>query len=220
MSNVTAESNQDGRFLPLVEEGLELSGVPDRSGLAGRLARYCAMVRRFRRAAGLTAERDDRLMTLKMAIEPLLALPFLPALPNTLLDVGSGAGSPGIALAAARDGLEVTMLEPDRRKSVFINEAIRTLRLPNAMVQRIRLEELLRDPHAGEVWPVVVSRAAMKPAKMTNVVGKTMPGTSRLILFLSGDGVREAGSGPYFRLKDQAALPWRPTSFVALLERI
>jgi len=133
-------------------------------GLSARLACYCAMVRRFRRAAGLTAERDDRRMTLKMAIEPLLALRFLTATPQTLLDVG-------------------------------------------------------RDPAKAESWPVVVSRAAMKPAKMTAVVGKSMPGTSRLILFLSSDGAKEAGSGPHFRLKEQVSLPWRPSSLVALFER-
>ncbi len=207
-------------FLPLVEEGLALAGVQDSGDLAGRLAGYCAMVRRFRRAAGLTAERDDRMMTLKMAIEPLLALSFLPpSAEHPLLDVGSGAGSPGIALAAARPGLEVSMLEPDRRKSVFIGEAIRSLELPNARVLRLRLEDHLRDSEAGGAWPAVVSRAAMKPAKITDLVGKNMSGTRQLILFLSGDGVREAGAGPYFRLKDQVALPWRPASLVALFER-
>ncbi len=208
------------QFLPLVEEGLALAGLPHSQELAGRLASYCAMVRRFRRAAGLTAERDDRLMTLKMAIEPLLALRFL-QLPagQPLLDVGSGAGAPGIALAAAREGLEVSMLEPDRRKSVFIGEAIRALELPNARVERLRLEEMLRDPANAEAWPTVVSRAAMKPAKITEVVGKSMPGTDRLVLFLSADGVREAGSGSHFRLKEEVSLPWRPASRVARFER-
>lgn len=213
-------SEQDHRFLPLVAEGLGLAGIADIHGLAARLARYCAMVRRFRRAAGLTAERDDRLMTLKMAIEPLLALQYLPGAPQTVLDVGSGAGSPGIALAAANQELDVTMLEPDRRKSVFIGEVIRSLELSNAHILRLRLEELLRDPAAGEAWPLVISRAAMKPAKMTEVVGKTMPGTGQLILFLSGDGVTEAASGPWFKLKESSPLPWRPASRVALFRRL
>ncbi len=131
-SRMTAVTIRTAAFFPWWRRDWTLAGVSDREGLAGRLAGYCAMVRRFRRAAGLTAERDDRLMTLKMAIEPLLALRFLSATPRTLLDVGSGAGSPGIALAAANPVLDVTMLEPDRRKSVFIGEAIRTLELPNA----------------------------------------------------------------------------------------
>jgi len=215
--NGTAE--QEARFLVLVQEGLDLAGVADEDGLAGKLARYCAMVRRFRRAAGLTAERDDRKMTLKMAIEPLLALRFLPETPAPVLDVGSGAGSPGIGLAAARESLRVTMLEPDRRKSVFIGEAVRALGLVNATVERLRLEDLLREPAEREAWPTVVSRAAMKPAAITGLVGSTMPGTRELVLFLSGDGVEEAGLGPWFRLADQCPLPWRRSSRVALFRR-
>lgn len=206
-------------FEELAAEGLKLAGVPDRDGLSARLAAYCAMVRRFRRAAGLTAERDDRRMTLKMAIEPLLALPFMPGEAATVLDVGSGAGSPGIALAAARENLDLTLLEPDRRKSVFIGEAVRSLGLPNARADRRRLEELLRDPGAGTAWPVVVSRAAMKPPKITEAVGRSMPGTARLVLFLSADGAKEAAAGPWFRLADQTPLPWRSSSVVALFER-
>jgi 16S rRNA (guanine527-N7)-methyltransferase len=208
---------QEARFGELVAEGLDLAGVADEAGLSGRLARYCAMVRRFRRAAGLTAEKDDRRMTRKMAIEPLLALDFLPEGP--VLDVGSGAGSPGISLAAARSDLRVTMLEPDRRKSVFIGEAVRALALDNAVVERLRLEDLLRHPANREAWPTVASRAAMKPAAITRLVGESMPGTERLVLFLSTEGVEEAGSGPFFRLDDQRPLPWRPSSRVALFLR-
>jgi 16S rRNA (guanine527-N7)-methyltransferase len=207
-------------FEKLAAEGLAMTGVPDRGELAARLAGYCAMVRRFRRAAGLTAERDDRRMTLKMAIEPLLALPFMPPGPQAVLDVGSGAGSPGIALAAARADLDLTLLEPDRRKSVFIGEAVRSLGLPNARADRRRLEELLRAPDAGGAWPTVVSRAAMKPPKITEVVGRSMPGTVRLVLFLSADGAEEAAAGPWFELADRRPLPWRASSVVALFERV
>lgn len=207
-------------FEELAAEGLELAGVPDPGGLAARLAAYCAMVRRFRRAAGLTAERNDRRMTLKMAIEPLLALPFLSPGPRAVLDVGSGAGSPGIALAAAREDLDLTLLEPDRRKSVFIGEVVRRLGLPNARADRRRLEALLRDPGAGSDWPTVVSRAAMKPPKITEIVGRSMPGTARLVLFLSAEGAEEAAAGPWFRLAARTPLPWRASSVVALFERV
>ncbi len=211
--------DQEGRFLALVGEGLTKAGLPGDRRLAGQLASYCAMVRRFRRAAGLTAERDERKMTLKMAIEPLLARDFLPDEPGTLLDIGSGAGSPGIALAAACRHLEVIMLEPDRRKSVFIGEVIRALSLENATVERIRLEEMVRMADKSQSWPLIISRAAMKPAKIAEVVGKTMPKTSKMILFLSDDGVKEAGSGPHFRLAEEVSLPWRQSSRVALFHR-
>jgi 16S rRNA (guanine527-N7)-methyltransferase len=58
-----------------------------------------------------------------------------------LVDIGSGAGLPGIVLAMLRPGLHVILLEPLLRRSVFLEECVATLGLPNATVVRSRAEE-------------------------------------------------------------------------------
>jgi 16S rRNA (guanine527-N7)-methyltransferase len=58
-----------------------------------------------------------------------------------LVDIGSGAGLPGIVLAMLRPGLRVVLLEPLLRRSVFLEECVGTLGLPNVMVVRSRAEE-------------------------------------------------------------------------------
>ena len=58
-----------------------------------------------------------------------------------LVDIGSGAGLPGIVLAMLRPSLQVILLEPLLRRSVFLEECVRELDLPNATVIRARAEE-------------------------------------------------------------------------------
>jgi 16S rRNA (guanine527-N7)-methyltransferase len=58
-----------------------------------------------------------------------------------LVDIGSGAGLPGIVLAMLRPSLEVILLEPLLRRSVFLEECVAELKLSNATVLRARAEE-------------------------------------------------------------------------------
>jgi 16S rRNA (guanine527-N7)-methyltransferase len=58
-----------------------------------------------------------------------------------LVDIGSGAGLPGIVLAMLRPSLHVVLLEPLLRRAVFLQECVSALELPNATVVRARAEE-------------------------------------------------------------------------------
>lgn len=59
-----------------------------------------------------------------------------------LVDIGSGAGLPGVVLAIVRPDLRVTLLEPLLRRTVFLQECVDTLKLPNVEVLRGRAEEI------------------------------------------------------------------------------
>src|SRR4051812_18270942 len=72
-----------------------------------------------------------------------------------VLDVGSGAGLPGIVLAIRRPDLQVVLVEPLLRRATFLTEAVEELGLANVSVRRARAEDL-----AGVISaPVVVARA-------------------------------------------------------------
>lgn len=59
-----------------------------------------------------------------------------------IADVGSGAGLPGLALAIAREDLEVILIEPLERRTVWLNEVVRDLRLENVTILRARAEQV------------------------------------------------------------------------------
>lgn len=73
----------------------------------------------------------------------------------SLLDVGSGAGLPGLVLAIARPDLTVTLLEPLERRSVFLSEVVESLGLSSVTVLRGRAEDVVRDTSAQ----IVTARA-------------------------------------------------------------
>lgn len=69
--------------------------------------------------------------------EPLAASPWLPV-SGTALDIGSGGGSPALPFAIVKPALSWTLLEPRRRKRLFLEEAVRELRLSNVRVSEER----------------------------------------------------------------------------------
>jgi 16S rRNA (guanine527-N7)-methyltransferase len=77
----------------------------------------------------------------------------------TVVDVGSGAGLPGIVLAVARPDLRVTLVEPLARRTAFLSEAVSILCLTNTTVLRARAEEC-----GGKLAPAdVVTARAVAP---------------------------------------------------------
>ena len=78
---------------------------------------------------------------------------------RTLVDVGSGAGLPGIPLKIARPEIQVTLIESDQAKAAFLVHACATLRLENVEVVARRAEEAGRDPRLREKFDVAVARA-------------------------------------------------------------
>jgi len=99
-------------------------------------------------------EAIDRLL-----IEPVTAARYIPENARTLLDAGSGGGSPAIPLKLASPHLHVRMVEVKTRKAVFLREAVRTLGIRDAEVETSRFEELLPRAELHEALDLVSVRA-------------------------------------------------------------
>ncbi|MCW2776344.1 MAG: rRNA methyltransferase [Frankiales bacterium] len=87
---------------------------------------------------------------------------------QTVLDLGSGAGLPGLVLAAARPDVTVVLCEPLLRRATFLTEAVQTLGLTGVVVRRARAEEL-----AGKVLVDVVTARAVAP--LDKLAGWALP---------------------------------------------
>ena len=128
----------------------------DPARLRAPLLAYRDELVRWNGAYNLTAVRDPAQMVSRHLLDSLVLLPALHDIPVTrLLDVGSGAGLPGIPLAIARPDWHVTLLDSNGKKARFLRHAVRMLGLDNAEVVECRVE----DHAAGSPYDAIVSRA-------------------------------------------------------------
>lgn len=118
-----------------------------------RLIDYLALIRKWNRIYNLTAVREPRQMVSHHLLDSLVILPHVEA--HTLLDVGSGAGLPGIPLALALPLARVTLLDANHKKATFLRQAAIDLRLDNVEVVCERIEAW----RPREKFELVVSRA-------------------------------------------------------------
>jgi 16S rRNA (guanine527-N7)-methyltransferase len=108
----------------------------------------------------LTAIVDEKEAAIKHFIDSLTCLKVIPLKKGTrLLDVGAGAGFPGIPLLICCPGLKITMIEAAAKKVNFLKQAIKDLRLENIEAVHARAEDFGRDKNHREKYDVVVSRA-------------------------------------------------------------
>lgn len=150
--------------------GLDLSPVQQ-----ARLLQYVALLQKWNRVYNLTAIRDESKLVSHHLLDSLAVVPHL--LGPRVLDVGTGAGLPGIAIAVARPDLEVVMLDSNHKKLAFVTQAIGELGLPNASVERTRVEEW--RPAAG--FHTVISRAFAELPDFARLAGHLIAPGGRLI---------------------------------------
>lgn len=120
------------------------------------LLRYVAELLKWNAAYNLTAVRDPAEMVARHLLDSLAVLAPIAALGITrLIDVGSGAGLPGLVLAVARPDWEIDVLDSNGKKARFLRHAVRTLGLRNVAVIEARAEQHRPErPYIG-----VLSRA-------------------------------------------------------------
>ena len=128
-----------------------------------QLIDYLLLLARWNKLVNLTAVRDIKEMVGRHLLDSLSTLDLLTsvlsgAASKRLLDVGSGAGLPGIPLAISVPQFEVTMLDSASRKTRFIRQAIAELSLENASVVTERVQNADLTP-----FPCVVARAFSTP---------------------------------------------------------
>lgn len=135
-------------------EGLTAMGIALDPAAQSRLIAFIHLLEKWNRVHNLTAVREPERMVELHLLDSLSVLPHI-VHARTLLDVGAGAGLPGIPLAIARPELAVTLLDASHKKATFLRQAKAELALANVEVACERVEKW----HPAMLFDVVVSRA-------------------------------------------------------------
>lgn len=125
-----------------IRAALHPFGVPVDSALAEAIRRYLALLLLWNRKINLTSITDPGEILTRHFGESMFAAHAVPITTGALVDVGSGGGFPGLALKLVRPALSVRLIEPVRKKAVFLAEAARALNLTSIEVLTKRTDEL------------------------------------------------------------------------------
>ena len=189
----------DSRDL-LVRGGAQLGLAMDVAGVE-RLLVYLAELMKWSRRVNLIARDTPEAQVVETHfLDSLTLLPFLDGAGEVhLLDVGSGAGFPGLALACVRPDARFTLCEPRQKRVSFLRHVVRTLGLANVEVVAERVEAHLAD------WPGrfthITSRAVAEPAAFLPLVRPLVTPATRVLLMLARAeglaGIDRLVSGPW-----------------------
>lgn len=123
-----------------LRQGLDALGLELPATAVDRLLAYRDLLLKWNRTYNLTALKDPEQMLVQHLLDSLAILPWVAG--PELLDVGSGAGLPGIPLAIARPDLRVTLVDAVQKKAAFQRQAAIELGLANVEARHARVEAL------------------------------------------------------------------------------
>jgi 16S rRNA (guanine527-N7)-methyltransferase len=167
---------------PLIEAGLvAIPALSPPAGAGASLVHYLELIAKWNKVYNLTAIQDPDRMVVEHALDSVSIAPLLR--PRRILDVGSGAGLPGIPLAVVRPQWHLTLLDSSQKRCAFLRQATIELTIQNVEIACARVEQF--QPAAP--FDTIVSRAFAETAHFALCASG----------FLSDDGVMIAMKGVY-----------------------
>jgi 16S rRNA (guanine527-N7)-methyltransferase len=144
----------------LLREGAAEVGAPLEEEQAEKLLLYLEKIREWNEVMNLTSTSEPRELILKHLVDSLSCVPFLPLTSGVhLIDVGSGAGFPGLVLKIYRPDVRLSLLESSRKRCSFLEYLVARLNLGKTELLRGRAEAYGQEVQHREQYRVAVSRA-------------------------------------------------------------
>ncbi len=143
-------------LLPQIMQGLQALNYPfaaTEKTLAELIERYLLLIDKWNKVHNLTAIRHPQDMLYQHVMDSLAVLPYIDG--PQVIDVGSGAGLPGIPIALARPDWQVTLVESNQKKAAFMQQVKIELALQNINVAAKRVEEI----SAPKKVNIIITRA-------------------------------------------------------------
>lgn len=180
---------------------------------------YIGLMAKYNRSLNLTSlpidppstEAIDRLL-----VEPTIAGRLISPSETSMVDIGSGGGSPAIPLKIAAPWIELVMVEVKARKAAFLRDVVRQLGLSGTSVANERVEDYASRPSRAGSADVVSIRAVRADADLWQVVSLLLKPQGR-VLWFGGHADSNAYELWSLKLVSSESLPGAAT--LAVLER-
>lgn len=168
--------------------------------------KYLDMLIKWNRSQRLVGSADPGWIVQHLFLDSLLFLRILPPEARRILDLGSGAGLPGIPLKIVRNDADLTLLESRRKRASFLSTVVRELKLRDIRVMNARLEDVATEL-AGQ-FDAVVMRCTGKFGDLAAPAAQLL-GPSGLIVASGPPGESTLPLGEWINVRIDRASPPR-----------
>jgi 16S rRNA (guanine527-N7)-methyltransferase len=165
----------------LIVDGCRILNIPLNNEAAEKMIHHMDLIRSWGTRINLTAVTEPREMAILHFLDSLTVFKVIPLGSRLrILDIGSGAGFPGLVLQTADETLQVTLLDRDPKKTVFLKHAARALNLTRIGFINQRLDNLLDNPSDWS-FDCIVSRGFSSNVAVLDRLHLLLPQTGFLI---------------------------------------
>lgn len=162
----------------IIVEGAKQLGITVTDDAISKMLRHMRLIKEWNRRVNLTAVTDFSEMAVLHFLDSLTVFKVLPRRDLRMLDVGTGAGFPGLVLRALNASLRLTLLDRDIKKIVFLKHTARELDLPGIDFLNMRVENLF---DRQLTFDLVISRAFASDLSVLDNFHKLLPDVGYMI---------------------------------------
>ena len=166
----------------IIQQGAEDLGCHLSPSQVRAFYRHMRELRRWNRTINLTAITRPEEIAIKHFLDSIAPAEQIPAA-SRILDVGSGAGFPGLPLKIIRPASQLTLIDSSRKKINFLQQVIRQLGLAHADARHTRIEDFNPDGAHSARFDVIVSRAFTKAATLVRLAMPLVAKSGALLLW-------------------------------------
>ena len=162
--------------------------------------KYMMFLQEWNEKINLTAITDEKEIILKHFIDSLTVLKYIHE-NDKIIDVGTGAGFPGIPIAIMMPNVKITLLDSLNKRINFLNEVIRKLDLKNVQTIHSRSEDCGKDISKREKYDIAIARAV---ANLTTLSEYLLPFVKigGKMICMKGSNVEEELNNAEFAIKE------------------
>lgn len=141
-----------------LKKGLEKLNINISENIVDRLMIYFEYLMEVNKVTNLTAIRDEKEIIEKHFLDSLMILPQIPNDAKKAIDIGTGAGFPGMVLAISKPEITFTLLDSVGKKTQFLEEVKEKLSMNNVLIVNKRAEEFIKEENQRESYDLGLCR--------------------------------------------------------------
>lgn len=215
VEDVLSKSKLNQILYNQIDKALRPFGITPSPALAGSIAEYLAVLLRWNQKVKLTAIADPQQILERHFGESLFARSLIPEEKGLLVDVGSGAGFPGLALKLVLPGWRVQLFEPNTKKATFLAEVVRRLELTDLTIRNERMEKhALGSPPYSLSADVITARALGEYEVLLDWSKVRLSPVGRVILWVGGAEVERLRRNQEWSWQELIAIPLSKDRFL------